>query len=379
MSRTSDGCSRRRLCPRSATASCRCGRVRRARYDRLCDRSRTCAAGTIALVARRCCSVAVADRRERDGTKQKLSVAWRRRTDGTRRLTKARMRPPSECPVASSGLVTDETEIEIREPSRADPEWVARHLRAWWGSTTIVGHGGDWDAARLPALLTVRVEQIVGLATFEVQNVDCHLVTLNALEEGIGVGSTLLDGVIERAAASGCQRVWLTTTNDNLHAMRFYQRRSLRIVAVYPGAVDRARQTKPSIPQIGNDGIHIHDELELQSNRLKEPGQTSPSSPKERRHSDSRSRDCMRQWRSLGLADDASDAAQASCTGSHGMGSRYRQPSSGRISVTWRWIAAIRYGLARSATDITTRGRGSCPSSCPPGRRCRRGCSRRRA
>ena len=70
------------------------------------------------------------------------------RTDGTRRLTKARMRPPSECPVASSGLVTDETEIEIREPSRADPEWVARHLRAWWGSTTIVGHGGDWDAAR---------------------------------------------------------------------------------------------------------------------------------------------------------------------------------------------------------------------------------------
>ena len=166
------GCSRWRPRPRSATASCRCGRVRGARYDRLCDRSRTCAAGTIALVARRCCSVAVADRRERDGTKQKLSVAWRRRTDGTRRLTKARMRPPSECPVASSGLVTDETEIEIREPSRADPEWVARHLRAWWGSTTIVGHGGDWDVARLPALLTVRVEQIVGLATFEVQNVE---------------------------------------------------------------------------------------------------------------------------------------------------------------------------------------------------------------
>jgi hypothetical protein len=58
--------------------------------------------------------------------------------------------------------------------------------------------------------------------------------------------------------------VWLTTTNDNLHAMRFYQRRGLRIVAVYPGAVDRARQTRPSIPQIGNDGTHIHDELELQ-------------------------------------------------------------------------------------------------------------------
>ena len=166
--------------------------------------------------------------------------------------------------MASSELVIDEVDIEIREPSRADHEWVARHLRAWWGSTTIVGHGGDWDAARLPALLAVRVGQIVGLATSEVQGVDCHLVTLNALEEGIGVGSALLAAVIERAAASGCQRVWLTTTNDNLHAIRFYQRKGLRIVAVYPGAVDRARQTKPSIPQIGNDGIHIHDGLELQ-------------------------------------------------------------------------------------------------------------------
>ena len=171
---------------------------------------------------------------------------------------------PSERPVASSGLMSDEADIDIREPSRADHEWVARHLQAWWGSTTIVGHGGDWDAARLPALLALRAQQIVGLATFEVHSVDCHLVTLNALQEGIGVGSALLAAVIDRAGASGCQRVWLTTTNDNLHAMRFYQRRGLRIVAVYPGAVDRARQTKPSIPQIGNDGIHIHDELELQ-------------------------------------------------------------------------------------------------------------------
>ena len=171
---------------------------------------------------------------------------------------------PSERPVPSSGLMSDEAVIEIREASRADHEWVARHLRGWWGSRTIVGHGGEWDAARLPALLAVRAEQMVGLATFEVQSVDCRLVTLNAIDEGVGVGSALLAAVIERAGASGCRRVWLTTTNDNLHAMRFYQRRGLRIVAVYSGAVDKARQMKPSIPEVGNDGIHIHDELELE-------------------------------------------------------------------------------------------------------------------
>jgi hypothetical protein len=38
------------------------------------------------------------------------------------------------------------------------------------------------------------------------------------------------------------------------------------------------------------------------------------------------------------------------------MGSTYRQPSLGRISVTWPRIAAIRYLLAWSATDIAARG-----------------------
>ena len=38
------------------------------------------------------------------------------------------------------------------------------------------------------------------------------------------------------------------------------------------------------------------------------------------------------------------------------IGSMYRQPSSGRTSTTRPWIAAIRYGLAASATDKATRG-----------------------
>ena len=56
----------------------------------------------------------------------------------------------------------------------------------------------------------------------------------------------------------------VTTTNDNLNALRFYQRRGFRITAVRPGAVDEARRTKPSISTSGEDGIPIHDEIELE-------------------------------------------------------------------------------------------------------------------
>lgn len=58
--------------------------------------------------------------------------------------------------------------------------------------------------------------------------------------------------------------MWLITTNDNTHALRFYQRRGFRIREVRTGAVDRERDTiKPEISVLGNDGIPISDEIEL--------------------------------------------------------------------------------------------------------------------
>ena len=56
------------------------------------------------------------------------------------------------------------------------------------------------------------------------------------------------------------------TTNDNLEAIRFYQRRGYRIAAIDPGAIDRARRMKPSIPFIGCYGIPTRDELTLVKN-----------------------------------------------------------------------------------------------------------------
>jgi hypothetical protein len=59
--------------------------------------------------------------------------------------------------------------------------------------------------------------------------------------------------------------VWLVTTNDNLVALRFYQRRGFRLSALRPGAVDEARRRlKPAIPDAGAFGIPLRDELELE-------------------------------------------------------------------------------------------------------------------
>lgn len=117
------------------------------------------------------------------------------------------------------------------------------------------------DAAALPALVAGDRE---GLATYRVRGASAELVTLDAAVPERGIGSALLAGLARRLRRAGVARLLVTTTNDNLDALRFYQRRGFRIVAVRPDAIERGRRLKPAIPTPGAYGIVIRDEIELE-------------------------------------------------------------------------------------------------------------------
>jgi N-acetylglutamate synthase-like GNAT family acetyltransferase len=77
-------------------------------------------------------------------------------------------------------------------------------------------------------------------------------------------GTALVAAVERLAAQQGCRRLWLLTTNDNLDGLRFYQRRGFRLAALHTGAVDDSRaRMKPEIPPVGDYGIPLRDEVEL--------------------------------------------------------------------------------------------------------------------
>jgi GNAT superfamily N-acetyltransferase len=116
----------------------------------------------------------------------------------------------------------------------------------------------------LDALIAWNVGERVGAATCLTGSAgDCELVSIDALTPRAGVGTALLAAVEERARGAGCARVTLSTTNDRLDALRFYQRRGYRITGVRAGAVDEARRRKPTLPLVGEHGIPLHDELRL--------------------------------------------------------------------------------------------------------------------
>jgi GNAT superfamily N-acetyltransferase len=121
------------------------------------------------------------------------------------------------------------------------------------------------DAREHPALLAEDDEQhLLGLLTYAIDGDRCEVLTLHAAEQWRGAGTALIEEVERVAVAAGCRELWLITTNDNVDALRFYQRKGFRLAALHPGAVDRSRGSlKPEIPEIGDYGIPLRDELEL--------------------------------------------------------------------------------------------------------------------
>ena len=141
---------------------------------------------------------------------------------------------------------------------------VTSFIHDQWGSTRVVSKGRVFDPSELEGFAAVADEKVVGLVTFRVERDECEVVTLNSLSEGTGTGSSLLNAVRDTAIKARCRRLWLLTANDNLSALRFYQKWGLRITAIYPNALERSRMLKPEIPLLGKEGIPIRDEIELE-------------------------------------------------------------------------------------------------------------------
>jgi ribosomal protein S18 acetylase RimI-like enzyme len=79
-----------------------------------------------------------------------------------------------------------------------------------------------------------------GLVTYASRGDELEIVTIHVDQEGRGVGRALMDAVVSRARHDGVRRIWLTTTNDNLRAVAFYQRWGMDLVAVIRDGIERA-------------------------------------------------------------------------------------------------------------------------------------------
>ncbi len=154
--------------------------------------------------------------------------------------------------------------LEVRELAATDRAWKLATLRAGWGSVHVARLGQLLDAGALPGLVAVRSAERVGLCTYAARPDGLEVVTIQALEEGEGIGRALMDRLRALAVDAGAPRLWLTTTNDNVRALAFYQRWGMDLVRLVNDGVEVSRRVKPSIPTEGAHGIPLRHELEFE-------------------------------------------------------------------------------------------------------------------
>lgn len=147
----------------------------------------------------------------------------------------------------------------------ADRKKVNQFIQEHWYSTDILIRGEVIDMTTVDGFVIMHASSdIIGLITYIFRDDYCEITSLNAETENQGIGTALIHRVIAAAEEAGCRKLKLLTTNDNIRAIHFYQKRGFNLLRINQGAIDRERLLKPEIPLLGNDGIPLKHEVEFE-------------------------------------------------------------------------------------------------------------------
>jgi len=157
------------------------------------------------------------------------------------------------------------TAVRVEDLTDRDLAWAAEVLERDLGGRRQARRGELIDVLDGDGLVAWGGDTPIGLLTSRPDGPGrIELAALVAVERDSGVGSALVEALIARAKAAGVREIRVTTTNDNVTALAFYQRRGFRLAELRAGAVDESRRSlKPSITDIAENGLPIRDELEL--------------------------------------------------------------------------------------------------------------------
>lgn len=154
--------------------------------------------------------------------------------------------------------------MEIRRIDGPGREAVNAFIERNWFTLQMAVHGELIDLSAAGGWYAAEGGEITGLITCRTRGGEMEILSLDSAVENRGVGSALLEKAVSEARRLGCARVFLITTNDNTRALRFYQRRGFDMVRLYRNALEESRRLKPEIPPVGNDGIPLRHEIELE-------------------------------------------------------------------------------------------------------------------
>jgi ribosomal protein S18 acetylase RimI-like enzyme len=154
--------------------------------------------------------------------------------------------------------------MNIARISQSNRQQINDFISSHWFSTDMVVRGEILDMTLVDGFAIFDDTGIIGLITFRMLDYACEIMSFDSLRENQGIGTALLNKVMETAKNAKCKKIKLITTNDNINALRFYQKRGFDMVHLYHNSIDTARKLKPSIPILGEFNIPLKHEIEFE-------------------------------------------------------------------------------------------------------------------
>ena len=154
--------------------------------------------------------------------------------------------------------------VTIRTASADDSSFIQELMTQHWGGEPLVIRAKNYFPSQLPGLIAYHDKTIAGFLFYEFQGTACEIVVLEVFDKFKGTGTQLLLQLIDIAKQQHCTKLHLMTTNDNMDALRFYQRRGFHICGIHLNSIAVSRQMKPAIGMTGDHGIPLRDEIDLE-------------------------------------------------------------------------------------------------------------------
>jgi len=139
---------------------------------------------------------------------------------------------------------------------------IREFVKRFWGEEEQLTFDRKFIAAELPAYLAKSGSDVIGFVSFAELRDAIIIVALGILPQyqNAGVGKSLIEKVEAETRKLGKKKLLVSTSNDDLPALAFYQSLGFQIYEVKPDVIAE----KHGMVLKGIGGLPIRDELRLQ-------------------------------------------------------------------------------------------------------------------
>jgi N-acetylglutamate synthase-like GNAT family acetyltransferase len=160
--------------------------------------------------------------------------------------------------------MSGKTPLIVRPTTENDRAWMRAEMKRWWGNEMVVLRKKRFYPAEMDGFIAESEGRKIGLIILSFERSICEIMSLTTSRKKPATGVRLLRAAVDQARKNNARTIRVVTTNDNIDALRFYQKAGFSLRELRRNAVEKSCELKPSIPETGNYGIPIRDEIELE-------------------------------------------------------------------------------------------------------------------